>query len=68
MARAGKIDQNLPHELSRNGEKMCPILLTGPIGSETQVDLVDQGCGLKRMARLFTGHVAVSETVQFSID
>jgi hypothetical protein len=63
------IDQNPPHGLSRNGEKVRPILIRdGPASEETDAELVDQGVGFKRMIPTFALHEMGSYLAQFGLD
>ena len=63
------IDQNPPHGLSRNGEKVRPILIGDrPVSEETDAELVHQCVGFKRMIATFTLHEMGSYLAQFRLD
>ena len=66
---AGVVDQNPPHRLSRNGEKVCSILIGDrSVSEETDAELVHQGVGFKRMIPTFALHEMCSDLAQFRLD
>jgi len=69
VARPSEIDQDLPHYLSRDGEKVrpiTPVLLSGL--NQTQVSFVHQcGC-LQDVILPFEVHVVMSDPMQLRMD
>jgi hypothetical protein len=67
--RAGEIDQNPPHQLSRYSKKVRPIL---PIHlsavNQLQIDLVDQRSCLQDVARSLSRHVVSRDSMQSLIN
>jgi hypothetical protein len=60
------IDQNSADDLGSDGVKMRAITpLYTRLIHQTQIRLIHQGRGLKRMAGPFAAHVAVCDLVQF---
>src|ERR1019366_2973315 len=63
------INQNAPHELGRNREKMGAILpLHVLVIHQPHIGFVDQGTRLEAMSRPLTSHVASREAVEFVIN
>lgn len=63
------VNQNPAHGLSRNGEKMRPILIgDGPVSEKTDAELVDQGVGFERMIPTFAPHEMDSYLPQLRLD
>jgi len=64
-----KIDQNLPHETSRNREK---VRAAGPVdgftGDQPQERLIHQGGRLQQMPVALTGQIATGQAVQFRVN
>src|SRR5271156_1510114 len=62
-------NQNAPHQLSRNREKMSAVLpLHAFVIHQAHVGLVDQGRGLEAMTGPLVFHIALCETMEFVID
>ena len=65
----GMVDQNAPHHLGRNGEKMGTILpLHVLVIHQAHVGFVDQSGGLQAIAGAFASHVAARQAVEFVIN
>src|ERR1017187_4464999 len=63
------VNQNAPHQLARNREKMGAILpLHALVIHQSHVGFVDQGGGLQAMTGALTFHVASRQAVKFVID
>src|ERR1019366_5737450 len=63
------VNQNAPHQLGRNGEKVGAILpLHALVIHQSHVGFVDQSGGLQAMTGTFTFHVASRQAVEFVID
>jgi hypothetical protein len=67
-ARAGEIDQDLPHEPGANPEEVSAILPTDvPEIDQPQVDFVYERRGLKDMAGRFASHITLRKLVKFGV-
>jgi hypothetical protein len=69
---AGTVDQNPPHRLSGRSEEMAstiPVLAVRIVlAYEPKVGFVDQGRGLKGLARPLFRHLMSGQPAQFVID
>jgi len=65
---AGAVNENAAHRLGRGGEKVSPAIPLIFVADETQPGFVDEGGGLKRLARRFVRHFVGGETAQLFID
>ena len=67
--RARGIDQDAPHQLRRDGEKVRAALPPHTAGiDQAEVGLVDQRRGLELVAGPLAGHVAMRQLMQFVLD
>ena len=63
------LNQNAPHQLGRNREKMCAILpVHALVIDQAHVGFIDQGRGLETVAGALAFHVAPRQAVQFVIN
>ena len=67
-ARAGEVDQNAAHQLSRDSEEMSAVPPAHVVGiNQLEVSLIDQRGGLEGVAGPFSSHVALRQSVQFPV-
>ena len=63
------VNQNAPHHLGRNREKMGAILpLHALIIHQAHVGFIDQGGGLQAVSGALAFHIVVSQAAEFLID
>src|SRR5271165_2125688 len=63
------LNQNAPHQLGRNGKKVCAILpLHALVIHQAHVGLIDQGRGLQHETGTLALHVVARQTVEFLIN
>ena len=69
VVRAGKVNENAPHQPRADREEVGAILPTHVLElHQPQVDLVDERRGLQRVTFIFPGHLAARQAVQFVVD
>src|SRR5262249_46262133 len=65
----GMIDQNLPHQVCRDTNKMRPILtLNAFLIDQPQKCLMHERSGLQRMVRTFTAKIVPGEPAKLFVD
>jgi len=63
------IDEYVTHCLRGHRIEMCPILPSHAfVINESNVSLIDQSRGLKRMARTLSAHVMMGQPVKLFVD
>jgi len=63
------LDQDAPHQLRRNGEKMSAIVpLHSLVIHQPYVGFIHEGCGLQAVAVAFASHVTARQAPEFVID
>ena len=63
------IDENAPHQLGRDAEKLCPVSpARAVLAHELQVGLIYQGSRLERVFTAFPSKVGPSQAMQFVVD
>ena len=63
------LDQNLPHQLSADGQEMLPVLkLTCALFFQTQISFVYQGRPLQSMVRTLVAQVVMRDPSQLVIN
>src|SRR6266851_9797296 len=67
---ASLVDEDPPHGCGRSSKEMSPITVQTRhlTTDQPQVGLVHQGSGVKRLARLFMGHLLGGQLTQFIVD
>jgi hypothetical protein len=60
------LDENAAHRLGSSGKEMCTVGESSV--AESQPGLVNEGRGLKRVARLFASHFGTGELAELGID
>lgn len=69
MPRAGVIDQDAAHGLSREREEMGPVLEGNRIaGGEAQPTFVEQGVGVQGVSRAFVPEKTRSDSLELRVE
>jgi len=63
----GVVDQDSPHRFSSGSEEVT-VTLEMLIPDQTQIRLVDQGCGIERVTWLLRGHLRSRQHTQLVVD
>src|SRR5262249_24390959 len=65
LVLSGVVNEYVPHYLSRDGEKVCPILpLDVLLIDQAQIRFIDESRGLKSMAQSLPSHIAPRKVTQ----